>query len=222
MSIFDPLIELFERTRPHKPTLIVGLGNPGDEYRDTRHNIGWMLLEYLRGQHQFPVFEKSKEIQGYITDGFIEEQHVVLVQPHTFMNLSGKAVQRLLGRKSDPSHLIVVHDDIDLPIGVVRVSSGRGAGGHRGVTSIVKSLGTPLFTRVRIGIAPVNASGVIAKPRGRDRVARFVLGPFSSEESAALDEGLLKAAQAVRVVLKDGVVAAMNEYNERIHTPDSD
>ena len=172
--------------------LIVGLGNPGKEYDNTPHNAGFMALDEFQKEHGFPDFKLSKKHSSLISEGFLNSVKVILAKPRTFMNNSGKAVRSLLPRldlgTTKPS-LVVIHDDIDIPLGKIKVSKGSGSAGHKGVDSIIQSLGTKDFTRIRIGIQP--AAG---KP---ENVEDFVLQKFSKAELLLLQSAIQQAIMSI-------------------------
>ncbi len=171
--------------------LIVGLGNPGKEYANTPHNAGFMALDEFQKEHSFPDFKLSKKHSSLISEGILNQVKVVLAKPQTFMNNSGKAVQSLLKlglSKTKPS-LVVIHDDIDISLGKVKVSKGSGSAGHKGVESIIQALGTKDFTRIRIGICPENG-----KP---ENVEDFVLRSFQKSELPLLQSALQNAIQTL-------------------------
>lgn len=184
--------------------IIVGLGNPGSEYRNTRHNMGFETVEILADRFSIPTdFVKHKAMCG---KGIIEGQKVMLAMPQTFMNLSGESVRELVDYyKIDvSSELIVVYDDIDLDPGMVRVRKSGSPGGHNGMKNISQHLSTNDFMRVRVGVGE--------KPKGYD-LADYVLGHFTSSEREEVNKGLAKAAEAVRVMITEGADAAMNRFN---------
>jgi len=149
--------------------IIVGLGNPGEKYKNTRHNVGFQVINEFARENDFPEFKLSKRYNSLIS----EKENIVLVKPQTFMNESGKAVKALL-KNTMKTVLVVIHDDIDLPLGKIRISKNRGAAGHKGVESIIKEIGTKDFTRFRIGISPKTE-----KPKN---VEKYVLQKFDKEE----------------------------------------
>ncbi|MDO8473987.1 MAG: aminoacyl-tRNA hydrolase [bacterium] len=177
--------------------LIVGLGNPGKEYDNTPHNMGFMALDEFAKANEFPPFKLSKKHSSLISEGILGLAKVVLVKPQTFMNNSGKAVKALLPKLSlgtpklslGRQELVVIHDDIDIPLGKVKVSKGSGSAGHKGVGSIIQSLGTKDFIRIRIGIQPERG-----KPAN---VEEFVLRPFQKSELPLLQSALQNAIQAL-------------------------
>jgi peptidyl-tRNA hydrolase, PTH1 family len=182
--------------------LVVGLGNPGSRYADTRHNVGFMLVDRLAQRHGAAI--SKKQCSGLV--GFAESpgEKLCLAKPQTYMNLSGETVGCLMRYYKVPiSGLLVVYDDRDLPLGRLRLRDGGGAGGHRGIESIIAVLGTQQFPRLRIGIG---------RPTEVDAVDH-VLGRFSPDERPTVTATLDRAADAVEVALRDGLVRAMNEFN---------
>lgn len=181
--------------------LIVGLGNPGSRYAKTRHNLGYMVVDELARRHAIDT--TREKFQAWIGQGDIAEERVLLAKPTTFMNRSGQAVQAI-GRfyKLELTDLLVVTDDLALPLGKLRVRPQGRAGGHNGLTDIIQRLGEDGFSRLRIGIdSPQwNASD-------------HVLGEFDAEEMSVVTAAVLRSANAVECWIKDGVSSAMNEYN---------
>src|SRR6266446_5408053 len=184
--------------------LIVGLGNPGEEYEWSRHNLGFMLIDKLAADAAVTV--KRRECRSLVGSAVIEDRRVRLVKPQTFMNLSGEAVTCLMAKYevADPQSLIVISDDLALPFGTIRLRARGSAGGHNGLKSIIAALGTNEFTRLRIGIQPEHPVSDAKK---------FVLNEFASTERRALKEILERGAEAVRAVLRDGIAKAMSTYN---------
>ena len=163
--------------------LVVGLGNPGSAYEKTRHNVGFMVVEAFAKEYNLPSFHSHKKSNSLITQGTINHTNIVLAKPQTFMNNSGSTIKKLFGNwKLEIRNLIIIHDDIDLPLGTIRVSRARGSAGHKGVESIIKQLGTKDFTRIRVGIQPKHG-----KPKS---VETFVLKKFVTQEQAALDHAI--------------------------------
>jgi len=183
--------------------LIVGLGNPGSEYAQTRHNLGFMLIDKLAAEVHATV--KRKECQALVGNALIEDQRIVLAKPQTYMNLSGDAVGGLISKyEIEPASLIVISDDLALPFGTIRVRERGSAGGHNGLKSIIGVLGTNDFARLRIGIQPEHPV---------EHAKNFVLDEFSKVEKQTLNEVLDRAAQALRSVLRDGIKKGMSLYN---------
>ena len=195
---------------------IVGLGNPGEQYARTRHNVGWLALDALVLKYNLPQPVSARQASGRVTDGVIAGESVTVLYPDTFMNHSGTAVRKLVPKGAEAT-LVVVYDDVDIPLGEVKVSFGRGAGGHNGVESVIKSLGTKDFVRVRVGIAKTGfwpwEKGVVRRPSGGGALERHVLGKFSSREEAALSRGLASVTTAIKTILESGYVKAMNQFN---------
>jgi len=182
--------------------LIVGLGNPGKKFENTRHNIGFSVIDQFAKKNNFPAFKLDKKSNALIS----ERGEVLLAKPQTFMNESGKAA-RVLNSKYKASSIIVVHDDIDLPLGKIKIVKSRGSAGHKGVESIIKELGSEDFIRVRIGILPETG-----KPENPEK---FVLKKFGAKEKEILESVINKAVSALETVIKDGdgLEKVMNEYN---------
>lgn len=183
--------------------LIAGLGNPGTEYAATRHNIGFDMVTYLGDQYHIPL--RSRENKAIVGKGVIGGQKVMLAQPETFMNLSGESIRALLDYyKTDREKLVIIYDDISLPVGQVRVRPKGSAGGHNGIKNIIQHLGTEEFARIRIGVG--------AKPEGGDLV-KHVLGRFSREEDGMIRDVFALAEEALLAMLNEDVAAAMNRVN---------
>jgi peptidyl-tRNA hydrolase, PTH1 family len=185
--------------------LVAGLGNPGDEYAYTPHNLGFLVVDRLAGRHGIRVTRKdSKALTGI---GEIGGHPVMLAKPQTFMNLSGSSLQPLMEKHlMAPGELIVVYDELDLPWTALRIKPGGSAAGHKGMASVIRSLGTSDLTRVRLGIRP----GHPVK-----RGAEFVLTPFCREQIEELDELTGYAAEAVCAIIAEGVEKAMTRFNRR-------
>jgi PTH1 family peptidyl-tRNA hydrolase len=186
--------------------LIVGLGNPGSEYERTRHNLGFMLIDKLAEQERIAVIKR--ECRALIARADIEGQAVKLVKPQTYMNLSGESVGCLLRKhgvtEAENRRLIVISDDLALPLGKIRIRERGSAGGHNGLKSIIATLGDNEFVRLRIGIQPEHP---LEDTRG------FVLNSFPRAERPIVEEVLERSAEAVRSILRDGVLKAMATFN---------
>lgn len=192
---------------------IVGLGNPGEKYMETRHNVGWQALDYCAEQFGWPNLIENKQVSGRVTEGRVAGAEVQVLYPDTYMNNSGSAVVKFVPR-DEINHLIVVHDDIDLPIGEVKIAKGRGAGGNNGVSSIVGKLSSKDFIRVRIGIAPTSFwTGKTKRPAGGGPLEKFVLQRFSRSEQKQLSDVFRSVREALEYIARDGVEAAMNKVN---------
>ena len=194
---------------------VVGLGNPGEEYAHTRHNTGRLMLEVVRKVAKASPFEADKKLRALVTEGKIGKEKVMFIEPETFMNKSGASVVPVITSEKKAAQLIVVHDDLDIGIGTMRVSFNRGAGGHKGVESIIRAIKTEKFIRVRVGISAVGKQGV-KKPVGAE-VEEHILGEFSKKEDMALQKVSKDVAAAIELIIKDGPVAAMNVFNQVKH-----
>ncbi len=193
--------------------IIVGLGNPGEEYVHTRHNTGRIVVGLLAKIAQADSFETDNTLRAHKTKGEIGGKKVLFVVPDTFMNLSGKSVAPLIKTKKDTEKLVVVYDDLDLPLGTFKISFNRSSGGHNGVQSIIKSVKSEAFIRVRVGISPTTPTGKLKKPLGEDRVAKWILGVMKDEEKATLKKLSKKIFEAIEMIVQEGLPKAMSIYN---------
>jgi PTH1 family peptidyl-tRNA hydrolase len=193
------MIRLFRK----KPDwLVVGLGNPGREYAETRHNVGFQVLDGLAKRHELCFSEMR--FRGLLARGELCGRRVVLLKPMAYMNRSGSVVRPTLKYYGlSPDQLLVIHDDIDLPLGRLRVREGGGSGGHKGMESIIAALGTEKVSRLRLGIG-----------RSNQDPEEYVLREFSREEGAIMEEAYQKVGEAVEFVVREGLSAAMNRFNE--------
>lgn len=171
--------------------IIVGLGNPGEEYAGTRHNTGRMVADFA-----------AEKISG-----------IKVLVPDTFMNKTGSAIVKVVKSKKAAQKLIVVYDDLDLPLGSMKISYNRSSGGHRGVESIIKALKTREFIRIRVGIAPTTPSGKLKKPSGEEAVNKFILNEFKKPEMEVLKKTFKKATEAIQTIVGEGLEVAMNRFN---------
>lgn len=210
---YNQTFVLFSGTIQCMEHIIVGLGNPGEEYGDTRHNIGRIVVERFRKQHDFSDWEKRKELKAFVSRGSFEGHAVTLLEPDDYMNNSGKSVARYLKDANEETLVVVVHDDIDLPIGTFRISFNRGAGGHNGVLSVEQEIKTREFIRVRIGIAPVTFFGTMRKPKGEVAVQKHVLGKFTTSDAKKLEPVLKDSVSAIEQIVNEGHTVAMNRWN---------
>lgn len=186
--------------------IIVGLGNPGSKYENTRHNIGFSTIDKLAGQENIQVLErKHKALLG---KGYIAGSKCILVKPQTFMNLSGESVRELTDyyKVDEKSELIIISDDISLDVGQIRIRKKGSAGGHNGLKNIISHLGHDQFVRIRMGVGE--------KPAQYELVD-YVLGHFSEEDRAKMDDASGRAADAVRMIIARDVDAAMTTYNRK-------
>jgi len=188
---------------PKADKLVVGLGNPGDGYANTRHNVGFAVANRLgkRARAEFGV----KAADSRIAEGRLDGLKIAIARPQTFMNDSGRAVKKLLDRyRLDPADMLVVFDDVDLPLGTLRIREAGGPGTHNGMRSIVNAVGVG-FPRIRVGVAP-------ARLREVPDLAQYVLSPFDQDEKALAERTLDRAAEAAEIALRD-VPRAMNQFN---------
>ena len=192
--------------------LVVGLGNPGEEYANTPHNLGFLVVDRLAERHSIRV--TRKENTAYVGLGTVAGKPLALAQPQTFMNLSGPAVKGLLERYGlKPDRLIVVYDELDLPWGSLRIRPKGSAAGHNGMKSIIGSLGTDEFTRVRLGIRP----SLLSQGPGRliGEGAKYVLGPFKRAQKQEVEDAVTAGAEAVESIIAEGVEKSMAVFNRR-------
>ncbi|KKR69812.1 MAG: Peptidyl-tRNA hydrolase [Candidatus Nomurabacteria bacterium GW2011_GWB1_40_7] len=173
--------------------LVVGLGNPGKEYEGTRHNTGRILVGMI-----------EKKLEG---------KKIKFITPDIFMNNSGKAVAPLVKSKKDLKDLVVIYDDIDLPLGKMKISFNRSSGGHNGLGSVIKALKSEEFLRIRVGISPATSKGVVKKPKGEKAILNFLLGEFKKPELEALKKLSKKVAEAVETIFAESKEKAMSLYN---------
>jgi len=173
--------------------LVVGLGNPGKEYENTRHNTGRIMVGLVQKK--------------------LEDKKIKFITPDNFMNNSGKAVAPLVKSKKDLKDLVVIYDDMDLPIGKMKISFDRSSGGHNGLESIIKKLKSKEFLRIRIGISPATPSGKIKKPKGEKKVLKFLLGQYKEKELSELKKLSKKVAEAIEIIFSEGKDKAMSLYN---------
>ena len=183
--------------------LIVGLGNPGTEYAATRHNIGFDMVTYLSDKYRIPM--SGKEGKAIVGKGLIEGQKVMLAQPQTYMNLSGESVRALMDYyKLSEEDVIILYDDISMPVGQVRIRPKGSAGGHNGIKSIIQHLGTKEFLRIKIGVGDKPVNGDLVK---------HVLGRFSKEEDAMIRDVFELAERGLLALMLENVAVAMNTVN---------
>lgn len=201
--------------------VIVGLGNPGEEYEKTRHNVGRMALVHFASLHKLPEWEFEKKYNALLTEGMVTsgtgrakcKAEVTLVLPETFMNKSGKAIAPLIKSKKKAERLVVVHDDMDLPRGIIKITFGRGAGGHHGVESIIRAVGTKDFTRVRIGVSDPAKKHGVKKPQGEKKVIDFLVKEMQKGDLSAYKKTMNVVSEALLTLVTEGRSQAMNKHN---------
>ncbi len=183
--------------------LVVGLGNPGSKYNMTRHNVGFMFLDYLSTEYDFNFSDSKWQAKAALSRLF--QNKILFLKPETFMNLSGMAVvAAALYYKIAPEQIVVIHDDLDLEVGRIKLAFNRGDGGHRGIRSITQQLGTRKFSRIKIGIG---------RPQGRMPVENYVLSKFSLEEKEVMGSLASFVDRSLFLIVSQGIASAMNEIN---------
>ena len=181
--------------------LIVGLGNPGKEYEDTRHNIGFKVVDNIAKEYNIQI--NRQKFKGIYGEGFINGEKVILLKPTTYMNLSGESVMEVVNFYNiENDEILIIYDDISLDIGKLRIREKGSAGGHNGIKSIIAHLGSEVFSRIKIGVGQPNSD-----------LVKHVLGKFSKEEMVILDESIEAATNATAEIIKNDVKTAMNQFN---------
>jgi PTH1 family peptidyl-tRNA hydrolase len=189
--------------------LIVGLGNPGKGYSRNRHNVGFQCLNYFAKLHSIHFYHR--QCQARVGIGKMSGEKLVLARPVTFMNLSGKSVACLVHKLKIPlTDLLIIYDDLDLPLGKIRVRQGGSSGGHKGINSVISTLGSKDFPRVRVGISRPQEE---KQSMSEEAVVNYVLSDFSRQEEAIIKPVIATAAQAIECFLTEGITAAMNKFN---------
>lgn len=185
--------------------VVAGLGNPGRQYADTKHNVGFQVIDKLAEKYGISV-EKEKQ-KALIGDGMIQDRRVLLVKPQTFMNLSGESIREIVNFYKIPQeNFVVIYDDTSMPAGQIRLREKGSHGGHNGIRNIIQQMGTDVFNRVKVGIGE--------KPNGWD-LADYVLAKFPEEDLPLMEEGMDQAVKAVELILSRGMADAMNRMNRR-------
>ena len=194
---------LFQKKAP-VTWLVVGLGNPGDKYENTRHNAGFLVVDELGKQGRFPI--QRLKYKALTNTAVIGGQGVLVMKPVIYMNLSGEAVgEAARFYKIQPDHVLVISDDVDLPLGKLRIRTGGSAGGHNGLKSVIQHLGTDQFPRLKVGVG--------GKPHPDYDMADWVLGKLQGEDKKTMDQAAARAADAIECFLRDGPDKAMNRFN---------
>ncbi|MBP7831535.1 MAG: aminoacyl-tRNA hydrolase [Candidatus Pacebacteria bacterium] len=193
---------------------IVGLGNPGEEYKGSRHNAGRSFLEYVAKKNDFSDWKDDKKMKAMTSTGMLGGKKVMLINPETFMNNSGNSVRPLELSAKALESLVVVYDDLDLPIGKMKISFNRSAGGHNGVASIIKAVKSEAFPRIRLGVSPMTAKGIAKKPSGEDKVIKFLMTKFRENDMLELKKVWKRANLAIETMIAEGREKAMTLYND--------
>ena len=195
--------------------IIVGLGNSGKEYEKTRHNAGRTAVELVAKGNGFDDFVFNKTANALVSKGAIESETATLVLPETMVNLSGKAVSAFIKTPKAAKNLLLVHDDLDLPLGTIKMVFARGSGGHKGVESVMRAVKTPDFPRIRIGISGVGKKHQAKKVSGDEKVIKLVIGKWKPSEEAVFKRVLKKVAETVRLFASEGIDTATMFANTR-------
>lgn len=202
MGIFD---RFKKQEKGQEFFVVAGLGNPGRQYADTKHNVGFQVIDKLAEKYGIAV-EKEKQ-KALIGDGMIQNRRVLLVKPQTFMNLSGESIREIVNFYKIPQeNFVVIYDDTSMPAGQIRLREKGSHGGHNGIRNIIQQMGTDVFNRVKVGIGE--------KPNGWD-LADYVLAKFAEDDLPLMEEGMEQAVQAVELILSRGMADAMNRMNRR-------
>ncbi|MCX6719614.1 MAG: aminoacyl-tRNA hydrolase [Candidatus Staskawiczbacteria bacterium] len=185
--------------------IIIGLGNPGAQYKNTRHNVGFMAIDEFAKKNNFPDFELQKKSNAEVSEGTAEGEKIILVKPQTFMNESGKSARAIAKNyKLKAKNFIVVHDDADLPVGKIKIVKERGSAGHKGVESVIKAISNKDLSRIRIGISS----------QKKNDAMKIVLKSFSPAEQKSIKKTIQKTANALNLYIAEGLEKTMNEFNK--------
>ena len=193
--------------------LIVGLGNPGKEYENTRHNAGRIILEKIAKANDFSEWKDDMKLKSFKAKGELDGQKVEFLMPNTFMNNSGVAVAPIIDSPKKLKNLIVIYDDLDLPLGSLKISYDRSSGGHNGLESVIKKVKSKEFLRIRIGVSPTTPTGKFRKPKGEEAILKFLLGVFKEDELKIIKNISKKVALIIAMVSAEGKDKAMSIYN---------
>jgi len=197
--------------------IIAGLGNPGEEYENTRHNAGRVVLDFLRKKlpvkKEFSDWQADKKLKALIGEGAVGKESVSLLMPDNFMNNSGQSLKPLITSKAKAKNLVVIYDDLDLALGDFKISFNKGDGGHRGLASIIKNIKTREFVRIRVGISPTTPSGKLKKPKGEDKVVDFLMKKFKPDELKVVNKVAKELIEPVLLILEGQLSKSMSLYN---------
>ena len=192
--------------------IFVGLGNPGEEYENTRHNTGRDLVSWL-GKSLNALWKTDKKLNSEIAKVKIGKSQAILLLPNTFMNNSGKSLKPLVKSQKAAEKVIVIYDDLDLPFGKAKISFNKSSGGHKGLESVIKNLKTEKFARIRVGISPTTSTGKMKKPSGEKEVMKVILGKWKEDELKELKKLSKKVNEIVPVFTESGLEVAMTQFN---------
>lgn len=195
--------------------VILGLGNPEGQYAKTRHNAGRMAVEKLAKAEAFPEFTLKKAAKALVSEGAIEGEKVMLVLPEVAMNLSGKVIPSFVKSKPAAKKLLIIRDELDMPLGTMKMTFGRGSGGHKGAESVMRALKTKDFAQIKIGISGTTAKGKLKKPGDEEKVIRHVIGKFKPEEEAKLKKMFERTKEAVEAFVAGDIERAMLVANTK-------
>src|SRR3989339_503228 len=193
--------------------LIVGLGNPGDEYKNSRHNTGRIIVENIAKSNDFSDWKNNMKLKSLCAHGEVGKEKFDFILPETFMNNSGVAVSQIIDDKKKLKNLVVIYDDIDLPLGSLKISFNRSSGGHNGLESVIKRVKSKEFVRIRIGVSVVTSAGKLRKPKGEEAVIKFLLGSFKEDELKTIKNLSKKVAEIIVMISSEGKDKAMTLYN---------
>lgn len=192
---------------------IIGLGNPGEEYENSRHNTGRDFLFYIAKKRKFSEWKEDKKLKALSSRGEIAGEKVTLLAPETFMNNSGQSVKPLELSPKALEKLLVCYDDLDLGLGALKLSFNRSAGGHNGLASIIKGVKSEAFPRVRIGVSPATPKGKVKKPSGEDKIIKFLMSEFKTSEKEIIKKAYKKADEALEILVGESRQKAMTMFN---------
>jgi PTH1 family peptidyl-tRNA hydrolase len=195
--------------------VIVGLGNPGKEYEKTRHNAGRMVVEKFAKDEGFDEFVLNKKAEALVTSGTFKGEKVTLVLPETYMNKSGKSIPAFVKSVKAAKDMLVIQDELDLPLGALKMVFGRNSGGHKGIESVMRTIKTKDFARLRMGISGVGKKHQAKKPSGDEKVNKHVVGKFKPAEEASVKKMVKKSTEVVRLFITEGFEKAQMEANTR-------
>jgi len=193
--------------------LIVGLGNPGEEYKNTRHNTGRMILENIAKSNDFSDWKNDMKLKALKSKGEIGDEKFDFMLPETFMNNSGNAVCGIIDNPKKLKNLVVIYDDMDLSLGSFKISYNRSSGGHNGLASIIKKVKSQEFLRIRIGVSPHTPTGKMKKPKGEEAVLKFLLGKYKEDELKEIKKISKKVTEIIEMISSEGKDKAMSVFN---------